>query len=216
MNKQLLIGGMLSLTLGLPTWTLHAQPSPQIIEEVGRAEANRRVEALKKDSPPWWLDALRKHVLLLVWFGIGALVVCIKICNDIISAIIGKSRLPILDNTPMQLADYIEVIRLDPQNPKAYNNRGWYHTEKGEHDKAIADYTEAIRIDSKYSAAFYKRGLSHAQKGEHDKAIADYTQAIQLNPTQHIFYVNRANAYRALGDETKAASDEQKAQELKK
>ena len=47
-----------------------------------------------------------------------------------------------------------EAIRIDPENPKSYYERGrcyeniWRRLDQeGDYDRAIADYTEAIRLD---------------------------------------------------------------------
>jgi cytochrome c-type biogenesis protein CcmH/NrfG len=45
------------------------------------------------------------------------------------------------------VADFDEVIRLDPSCSDAWNNRGNVWRSQGEYDTALADYTEAIRLD---------------------------------------------------------------------
>jgi len=85
----------------------------------------------------------------------------------------------------LAIADYSEVIRLEPKNASAYSNRGNCYKED-RYDLAIKDYTEAIRlnpvnvyfhaegiIDSANSSAFflhYSRGLAYKAKGQYDLA----------------------------------------------
>src|SRR6184192_1957138 len=52
------------------------------------------------------------------------------------------------------IADYDEVIRLDPKDVFAYIYRGCAYERKGDYDKAIADYDEAIRLDPKGAKAY--------------------------------------------------------------
>src|SRR5213595_440082 len=52
------------------------------------------------------------------------------------------------------IADYDEVIRLDPKDVFAYIYRGCAYDDKGDYDKAIADYDEAIRLDPKYALPY--------------------------------------------------------------
>src|SRR5213082_1238932 len=52
------------------------------------------------------------------------------------------------------IADYDEVIRLDPKDVSAYIYRGCAYHGKGDYDKAIADYDEAIRLDPKYALPY--------------------------------------------------------------
>lgn len=80
------------------------------------------------------------------------------------------------------IADYTEIIRLDPESAKAYINRGLAYYLNNEYDKAIADYNEAIRLDPESAEPYSHRALVYYWKGDYDKTIADYTEAIQLNP----------------------------------
>ena len=45
------------------------------------------------------------------------------------------------------IADYDEAIRLDPQMPEAYRDRGLLYAGKGNLNRAIADYDEALRLE---------------------------------------------------------------------
>ena len=79
------------------------------------------------------------------------------------------------------IADYNEVIRLDPKDAKAYNSRGIASRAKGDLDRAIADYNEAIRLDP--NAGSYKnRGVANLYAGSLSKALADLNQASELKP----------------------------------
>jgi tetratricopeptide (TPR) repeat protein len=45
------------------------------------------------------------------------------------------------------IADFTQVIRLNPTDAMAYNNRGKAYTDKKDYARAIADFTEALRLD---------------------------------------------------------------------
>ena len=47
------------------------------------------------------------------------------------------------------IVEFGEALRLDPNYPIAYANRGLAFKQKGDLDRAIADYDEAIRLDPK-------------------------------------------------------------------
>lgn len=68
----------------------------------------------------------------------------------------------------------------NPENTRAYSNRGRVHHAKGEHDRAVADFTEVIRLDPGAVQAYEDRGRAYWVKGEHDKAIADFTKWKEL------------------------------------
>ena len=89
------------------------------------------------------------------------------------------------------LADFNDAIRLDPQNPAAYEQRAEVWKVHHEDDKAIADYSEAIRVDPRDAAAYFGRGVAWQAKGRIDRAIADYDRAIRIDPKNPASYVNR-------------------------
>ena len=98
----------------------------------------------------------------------------------------------------LAVAEYDLIIRIDPDNARAYTGRGRTYDLKGEHDLAIADYTAAIRIDpfirglahrkslggdaGDYDLAWaqYYRGCSYLSKGEADLAKRDFDSATLL------------------------------------
>ena len=80
------------------------------------------------------------------------------------------------------IADYAEAIRLDPNFPKAYNNRGAAYLDLGEYEDAIADHTEALRIDRNYYPAYHGRGLAYHDLGDYEQAIADFESYLGLAP----------------------------------
>jgi tetratricopeptide (TPR) repeat protein len=98
----------------------------------------------------------------------------------------GNSYLQKEDNDDA-IADYTEVIRLDPKNvcvPCTYNGRASAWSAKGDFDRALADYNQAIRLDPKDAKFPFNRGVAWwFLKQDPDRAMADFTQAIRLDPT---------------------------------
>jgi tetratricopeptide (TPR) repeat protein len=107
----------------------------------------------------------------------------------------------------LSIADYTEVILLDPEYALAYNNRGIAYAEMGDYEQAIADYTEAIRLDPKCVLAYNNRGIVYAEMGEYELAIADYTEVIRLDPEHVSAYHNRALNYERTGEYEQALAD---------
>jgi hypothetical protein len=104
------------------------------------------------------------------------------------------------------IADYTEVIRLDPKNANGYFGRAWAYRAKREYDSAIADYSEVIRLYPKNSALTYSwRGQAYRQKEDYDSAIADFTEAIRLDPKNAEAYYARGLAYQLKGQRAAAA-----------
>lgn len=48
------------------------------------------------------------------------------------------------------IVDYDEAIRLKPEFPEAYNNRGVAKRDLGQYQEAIADYDKAIELKPEF------------------------------------------------------------------
>jgi tetratricopeptide (TPR) repeat protein len=105
------------------------------------------------------------------------------------------------------IADYTDVIRLQPDATRAYFGRGQIYQSRGDHDLAIADFSEFVRLDPKAFGAFHARGNSYREKGDLDRAIADYNDAIRILPSLSPYYYDRGVAYRMKGDRERAIAD---------
>jgi hypothetical protein len=77
------------------------------------------------------------------------------------------------------IADYTEVIKIDPRNDAAYNNRG------------LAKTKFILRPAIKQVAL---PGANDLYTPDRSEAIADYNKAIIINPQIALYYRNRANA----------------------
>lgn len=74
------------------------------------------------------------------------------------------------------IADYTEVIRLDPKFSAAYFNRGNAYVAQQKYAEAIADFNEATHIDPKNGQAFCNLGGVRSRTGRK----AGHTIAISL------------------------------------
>ena len=122
-----------------------------------------------------------------------------------------------------QLPRYIEenlsdFVRLHPQDPNAYRNRGNAYYRVGQFERAIEDYTMVIELapdsDPDFAAYYLNRGNAHYKLGQFERAIEDYTMVIEIIPSVGTFYANRALAHTALGNDQEAERDIEKAVEL--
>ena len=88
---------------------------------------------------------------------------------------------------------FTEVIKLNPKNSMAYNNRGNAKSDLSnireknseEYNKfineAIEDYNKAIELNPNYSIAYNNRGLAKLQLGKIEEAIKDFITAYELD-----------------------------------
>jgi len=117
-------------------------------------------------------------------------------------------------NYPLAVADFSQIIQLDPNNAKAFLWRGAAYNHEGEYERAVADLSQAILLDPKFAQAYTCRGYARNELGENDKAIADLSQAILLNPNDELAYANRSAAYSVKGEYDKVIADASQAIQL--
>jgi len=101
------------------------------------------------------------------------------------------------------IADFTEVIKLEPDDPFAYDSRGMAYTDKKEFDLAIADFTEAIRLEpNKIGVFYFNRGGAYIFNGNTDLAISDLEMAVKIDPKNENF----SGARKALQEELSGRS----------
>jgi tetratricopeptide (TPR) repeat protein len=105
------------------------------------------------------------------------------------------------------IADYDEVVKLDPVSHLSYVCRAHGHQARRQFDQAIDDYNRAIALNPRSTDAFVGRGIAYRSKGEYDRAIADYTDAIRLDSVYVPAFRNRALAYHYKADHDRAIAD---------
>jgi DNA-binding helix-hairpin-helix protein with protein kinase domain len=105
------------------------------------------------------------------------------------------------------IENYNQAVRLNPNDAKAYVNRGNAHYEMAQHsgdpDKdykaAIEDFNQALRLNPQESQAYVKRGVVRNEIAQYSKdpdkdykaAIEDFNQALRFNPQEAEAYVQR-------------------------
>src|SRR5690606_17256139 len=107
----------------------------------------------------------------------------------------------------LAIADYDQVIRLDPENADAYYNRGLAYHASGAYAEAVADYTQAITLNPEDVEAYYNRGMIYFAQAEYQLAVADFTLALSVDPAYTEAYHTRGVAYEILDKTEFAAGD---------
>ncbi len=104
-----------------------------------------------------------------------------------------------------------EGIRLNPNNPKLYLNRGFAEHFIRDYENAMADYNKAISLKPDFAYAYNNRGALKISINDISGAIDDYNKAISLAPKYSDAYYNRANLRYMLDDNNGALEDYDKA-----
>lgn len=112
------------------------------------------------------------------------------------------------------IATYSQIIKLDPNNARAYINRGAARTQIKNYAEAIADFDAAVKLNPQDALAYANRGAARSAQGDKQGEVADLTEAINLAPQLAIAYNNRGVANYESGNKTQGKLDLDKAIEL--
>jgi tetratricopeptide (TPR) repeat protein len=99
----------------------------------------------------------------------------------------------------LAMQDFDAVIRRDPRDAEALNNRCWTRAATGDLQGALADCNLALQSNPGLSDAFDSRGLVNLKLGRTTEAVKDYTDAIQRNPRSSSSLFGRGVASRKSG-----------------
>ena len=78
------------------------------------------------------------------------------------------------------IADYDQVIRLDPLGASHYNARGVAFDKKADYEHALADFTQAIHLNPRFVQAYKNRAFAYQHLGNVEDAKADNACAVKL------------------------------------
>jgi tetratricopeptide (TPR) repeat protein len=98
------------------------------------------------------------------------------------------------------IRNFDELIRRDPGDPEALNNRCWALAITGDLDNALKDCDQALRLRPRYGDAFDSRGFVNLKLGRADNAIDDYGAALSLDPKRASSLYGRGIAKTRKGD----------------
>jgi tetratricopeptide (TPR) repeat protein len=107
-----------------------------------------------------------------------------------------------------------KVMRIDPKNADAYNEKG--RAEEALHDSlgALKSYNRAIELDPKNTFAYYNRGNLYSYLGMNLAAIYDFSKIITLDPNDADAFYSRAECFADTGNYASALSDLEMAKKL--
>ncbi len=111
------------------------------------------------------------------------------------------------------MADYREVIKLDPHDAEAYKK--WdVNPEAVGGQSNVQRLEKAMAKHQPEAKEHYVKGIALHKEGKLVEAIAEYDKAVLLYPRCPEVHYNRGLAYRAHGDLEQAAVDYTQAIEL--
>ena len=105
------------------------------------------------------------------------------------------------------IADYGDVIKIDPTHSIAHNNRALVSWELGNKAGAISDLNRALLLDPRSCVTYCNRGVVRLEMGDNVGAIADFSYAIELEADCTIAYLQRGLARLKQGSKLEAVED---------
>ncbi|MFN6219118.1 MAG: tetratricopeptide repeat protein [Aphanizomenon sp.] len=87
-----------------------------------------------------------------------------------------------------------EILRVEPNNGKAYNNLGNALRRQGKLAEALAAHQKALQLNHNDAEAYVGIGNVLNAQGKPEEALASHKKAIQLNPKLAIAYNGLGNA----------------------
>jgi tetratricopeptide (TPR) repeat protein len=103
------------------------------------------------------------------------------------------------------LADFNQVIDVDPNYPEYRFDRGNLLAKLGRYAEAIADYEDAMRLSPPFPELYYNRGDARAALGDLDGALRDFGYVLDLEPGYLEATVSIATLLIEAGDPDRAA-----------
>ena len=107
-----------------------------------------------------------------------------------------------------------DVIRFNPADPEALNNRCWARAIVGDLTNALRDCNQALAIRPRYADALDSRGFVNLKLGRPDDAIEDYDAALSVDPRRASSLYGRGIARTRKGDNVAGSNDMGRAKSL--
>ncbi len=89
---------------------------------------------------------------------------------------------------------YDQAIKINPQNPIVWYNKGFLLSNLGKYEEAIKAYDKAIEIDPNFSMALNNKGLDLTILGKYNESITAFDKVIEINPQDSDGWSNKGLA----------------------
>ena len=88
------------------------------------------------------------------------------------------------------------AVRLDPQNAKAFEFRGWSFYLKRDYDSALVDFNTSIELNPGSDEAYRGRGSCYLQSRDYQQALKDFSKSLSINPKNRWAHLERARVFK--------------------
>lgn len=80
------------------------------------------------------------------------------------------------------IASYDQALKLNPNDDRAWYNRGNALHDLGRYEEALASFEQAVKLNPNKDSAWYNKACCYALQGDIVRAIENLQKAIDLNP----------------------------------
>ena len=88
---------------------------------------------------------------------------------------------------------YNQAIKMDPDNPVAWNNKGLILAVAGNYNEALKCHNKAFELDPSHVDAISNIGMAHTKLDNLEEAIEWYDKAIKIDPKHETTWNNKGN-----------------------
>lgn len=110
---------------------------------------------------------------------------------------------------------YDTLLKLNPNDPAALNNRGIICDKQERYEEALANYNQSLELRPDDPDTITNRGVTYRHLKRYDKALADYNRSLELRPDDPNTLHNRGIIYSHLKRYDEALADFNHSLELK-
>ncbi|NJM74612.1 MAG: tetratricopeptide repeat protein [Acaryochloridaceae cyanobacterium RU_4_10] len=88
------------------------------------------------------------------------------------------------NDVPGAIAALDQVIRLDPNNLNAFNERGSLYLQQQDFLAAVVDFRQTVQIDPNFAEGYYNQGWAQLRSGDPKAAAANFRKAAAMFKAQ--------------------------------
>jgi V8-like Glu-specific endopeptidase len=100
-----------------------------------------------------------------------------SLINDLMAQSDFKQR---QNDLPGAIAALDQVVRLDPTNIEAFNDRGTLHLMSRDFLAAVIDFRQTVQLDPNFAGGYYNQAIAYLRSGSPREAQANFKKAAEL------------------------------------
>ena len=110
---------------------------------------------------------------------------------------------------------YDRILKLNPDDPIALNNRGVTYGQLERFDESLADCNRSLELRPDDPDTLNNRGIAYGKLGRYNDALTDFNRSLELTPDDPATLYNRGTTYYDLGRYDDALADFNRSLELR-